>query len=353
MKWIQGTSALLGLVLAVGLLLLGATPAQAADGDPYVNAARITGDNLDPDYTNNGSSASGVETLNIPVYGNATYIYADNFDADAPDNLDAVGLVEQQANSSVTMSKTLNTPEPVRPGEVMSFTISITNNGDTTLAVVPLSDTYDPDYLTYLNATPTPSDDEATERNGTILWTDLTATPPNGTGNDLAPNGTIDVTVWFIARRDTGLLGGGATTNTATSTGAQDAVGNTAPTDSANDTVQILAPTAAYVSSRSAVRSGAVVTLRWTTSDESAVTAFRLYRTNSDGTEVLLTLDGIVATYAGQPQGSVYSFVDGDLAGQSTVHYDLELIAADGSVTRLDLGRVYAGATTYLPLVTR
>ena len=349
MKWIQGTSALLGLVLAVGLLFLGATPAQAADGDPYVNAARITGDNLDPDYTNNGSSASGVEALTIPVYGNATYIYADNFDADAPDNLDAVGLVEQQANSSVTMSKTLNTPEPVRPGEVMSFTISITNNGDTTLAVVPLSDTYDPDYLTYLNATPTPSDDEATERNGTILWTDLTAAP----GSDLAPNGVINVTVWFTARRDTGLLSNDATTNTAIVAGARDGNGNTAPTESASDTVQVLAPTAAYVSSRSAVRSGAVVTLRWTTSDESAVTAFRLYRTNSDGTEVQLTPDGIAATNAGQPQGSDYSFVDSDLAGQSTVHYDLELIAADGSVTRLDLGRVYAGATTYLPLVTR
>ena len=95
------------------------------------------------------------------------------------------------------------------------------------------------------------------------------------------------------------------------------------------------------------------VTLRWATSDESAVAAFRLYRTNSDGTEVLLTPDGIAAEYAGQPQGGTYSFVDDDLAGQSTVHYDLELIAPDGAVSRLDLGRVYAGAVTYLPIVTR
>ena len=215
--------------------------------------------------------------------------------------------------------------------------------------MVPLSDTYDPAYLTYLNATPTPSDDEATERNGTILWTDLTAAP----GSDLASGATIDVTVWFISRRDTGLRSNGVTTNTATVSGAQDTNGSTAPTDSADDTVEVQAPTAVYVSSRSAIRGDGGVTLRWTTTDESVVAAFRLYRTNSDGTEVLLTPDGIVATYAGQPQGSAYNFVDGDLAGQSVVHYDLELVAPDGSVTRLDLGRVYAGAVTYLPLVTR
>ena len=257
------------------------------------------------------------------------------------------------AAPSVAVSKTLNAPEPLRPGDLISFTIVVTNTGSTDLTVIPLSDTYDPAYLAFYNATPTSSDDELNERNGTILWNDLTAAPPNGTGTDLAPNGTINVTVWFIARRDTSLLGGGVTTNTATVTGAEDGGGNTAPTESANDTAQILAPTAAYVSSRSAVRSGDRVTIRWTTSDESAVAAFRLYRTDSDGTEVLLTPDGIVAMYAGQSQGGAYRFVDDDLAGQSTVHYDLELIAPDGGVSRLDLGRVYAGATMYLPLVTR
>jgi hypothetical protein len=76
-------------------------------------------------------------------------------------------------------------------------------------------------------------------------------------------------------------------------------------------------------------------------------------RTNSDGSEVLLTPDAIPAQFAGQPTGTSYRFVDSDLRGQSTVRYDLELIAPDGSVTRLDLGRVNAGYGVYLPLVTR
>ena len=42
------------------------------------------------------------------------------------------------------MSKTLNTPAPIYVGQEISFTIRMTNTGQTTLAFMPLRDWYDP-----------------------------------------------------------------------------------------------------------------------------------------------------------------------------------------------------------------
>jgi uncharacterized repeat protein (TIGR01451 family) len=245
---------------------------------------------------------------------------------------------------TLAVSKVLNTPEPVRVGDILSFTIRITNTGSTAIAVLPLADDYDRDYISYMNATPA-SDDNTND--GTVNWTDLTVS----FGSNLAPGAFFDVVVRFMAMRDTGLSG--PTVNTASVSGAEDVNGNTPDPVDDSDDVAVLAPTAVYLSSRSATRSDAGITLAWTTADETQIVAFRVVRTNSDGSEVLLTPDAIPAQFAGQPTGTSYRFVDSDLRGQSTVRYDLELIAPDGSVTRLDLGRVNAGYGVYLPLVTR
>ena len=57
-------------------------------------------------------------------------------------------------------------------GDEAKYNIIITNNGDTAIITLPLKDTYDPDYLDYISATPAP--DSVDETNGVLIWNDLT-----------------------------------------------------------------------------------------------------------------------------------------------------------------------------------
>lgn len=251
---------------------------------------------------------------------------------------------------SLAIRKVLNTREPVRTGDPISFTIIITNTGPTTIAVLPLEDNYDTVYLGYTNASPN-SDDNVGD--GTINWSDLTASAPNGFDIDLAPDAVFEVTVNFTALADTALLPNSSTINNAAVDNAEDEAGNTPSPVDDDEPVEIYNPTGVYFAARSSVRNGAEVNLRWTTLDESQLAAFNVVRVNSDSTEVTLTASAIPAQFAGQPTGADYSFADTDLTGQSTVRYVLEVINMDGTITRLDLGRIHAGATAYLPLLER
>ncbi len=115
--------------------------------------------------------------------------------------------------SDYEISKRLNSFEPLVPGEPVSFTIRITNTGDSWITALPLRDTYDPTYLTYgfggQFADPD-SDDHIND--GQIDWSDLTVS----FGSDLAPGASFTVNVFFTAKEDTTLLEpDGRTINTA------------------------------------------------------------------------------------------------------------------------------------------
>lgn len=122
-------------------------------------------------------------------------------------------------------------------GDPIQFTITITNTGNTTLVTVPLVDTYDPTYLSFSAATPTPN---LTTLAGTLTWTDLTGPAPNGFGVDLAPGATFTVSVTFTALASTSGLPGGVTVDRAQVQGAVDEYGFAAPTASASASVKIL-----------------------------------------------------------------------------------------------------------------
>lgn len=68
-----------------------------------------------------------------------------------------------------------------------------------TLTTVPLTDTYDANYLTYVSSVP-PSQDTISD--GVLDWNDLTGTPA-GFGVDLAPGQSFVVIVNFVGRADT------------------------------------------------------------------------------------------------------------------------------------------------------
>ncbi len=90
----------------------------------------------------------------------------------------------------ITVTKTLDHPGGIVPvGDAFSYTIRVENTGNTVIPVVPMTDTYDPVFLTYTGATP-PSD---TAVPGTITWNDISG------GSGLLPGQFVDITVNFTA----------------------------------------------------------------------------------------------------------------------------------------------------------
>ncbi len=77
-------------------------------------------------------------------------------------------------------------------GLPITFNITITNDGYTTMTVVPLIEDYDPAFIEFSSAQPPPDFVDAVT--GVLSWTDVTS----WTG-DIPAFGTIDVTVTFTA----------------------------------------------------------------------------------------------------------------------------------------------------------
>lgn len=80
------------------------------------------------------------------------------------------------AQGGVSLTKTLNKANPVvRVGEVLSFTIALTNNASFTLTNVTLVDDYDQSVLGFAGASPAP--DSVDTGTGTLIWNNVAAAP--------------------------------------------------------------------------------------------------------------------------------------------------------------------------------
>lgn len=99
-------------------------------------------------------------------------------------------------------------------GMPLTFTISITNDGYTTMTVVPLLEDYDPDFLQFSHAQPQP--DTIDEVSGELNWSDLTVS-----FGDVGPQQVILITAVFTALAPIDL-----TSNIAAVSNAQDWYGN-------------------------------------------------------------------------------------------------------------------------------
>lgn len=111
-------------------------------------------------------------------------------------------------------------------GQALTFTIRITNNGYTTMTVVPLFEEYDPAFLQFSVAVPQP--DSVDEVAGQLFWSDLTTW-----FGDVPPFGAIQITAVFTALAPVAL-----TTNSAGVSGASDWYGN--DMDAGGDQVPIV-----------------------------------------------------------------------------------------------------------------
>ena len=94
---------------------------------------------------------------------------------------------------SLQLTKTLVDPDGfgfVPVGGQVTYTIRIENTGDTTIVTpVTLTDTFNPEYLTYVDASPAPT----AVTPGRLDWADATQ------GVALAPSGYVEITVNFTA----------------------------------------------------------------------------------------------------------------------------------------------------------
>lgn len=109
-------------------------------------------------------------------------------------------------------------PLIAEPGNPITFTITVTNTGDTVLSSVPLTDTYDQSFLQFVSASPTVSTPGA----GNLQWIDL---------GPLSVGAAHTVTVNFTARQSTQ---GSTLLNTAETTPVDLATGQALPTKDAD-----------------------------------------------------------------------------------------------------------------------
>jgi uncharacterized repeat protein (TIGR01451 family) len=81
---------------------------------------------------------------------------------------------------------------PINVGQVVTFNLTITNTGSTTITSLPLEETFNASDLTFRSSTPAPD----ITSTGVITWTDLTTTL-----GDLLPNSTVSLTLSFTVNQ--------------------------------------------------------------------------------------------------------------------------------------------------------
>ncbi|MEM7132615.1 MAG: SdrD B-like domain-containing protein [Chloroflexota bacterium] len=126
-------------------------------------------------------------------------------DADGLENgiiVDPGGVAQ---DGSLTINTTLNTPESVVSGQPLSFTVAITNTGNTLITSLPMTDTYNSTYLAFDSARgATPATDDNID-DGVLNWSNLL----EGT-TGLAPGESMMVVIHFTARAETSGLAAAA-----------------------------------------------------------------------------------------------------------------------------------------------
>jgi uncharacterized repeat protein (TIGR01451 family) len=261
------------------------------------------------------------------------------------------------------ISKVRNTPGPVRVGDPISYTITITNLGTSIITALPLTDTYDADFLDYVSATPAPTTTD--EPGGTLFWADIIAATSSAS---LSQGDSVSVLVEFVGIADTGTDAANnpnnnptppVTINVASSEGGTydpdgpgglDPVSDLPPVED-EEPVQIINPTSVTIATAAAGRSGATAVVHWTTADEVDIVGFDVLRL-ADGEAVTINSALIVAQFSGQVAGGTYTLVDGNPTMGVRNVYRLRIYMVDGRVEEHALGALNMTAgQIYLPII--
>jgi uncharacterized repeat protein (TIGR01451 family) len=178
-------------------------------------------------------------------------------------------------------------------GDVVTFTLRLTNTGVSTMTVLQLADFFDPHYLAYSASLP-PAD---TVLSNTLIWNDLTTV-----WGDVAPGQVREVVMSFVALTVTDV-----TTNTAALVGENDC-GCSLPVVLADPALLTIRPPTAVKLLYFRVGSliGRHVTLEWATAVEVDTYGFNIYRSPLND----LALASPIGFVPAQGSGSFYSYLD-------------------------------------------
>ena len=261
-----------------------------------------------------------------------------------------------QPDAAVKISKRLNTPDPVRVGDPISYTIVITNIGNVPVTTLPLHDVYNTTFLTYghLGSYAAPASNDNAD-DGEISWSDLT----NTFGFDLAPGFSFQVVVTFTARADTtNIPPDGRAPNTGVVRGAL-AGTNPLPTQESTAWVRIFQPTGVRLGSLHAEAQDDRVVIRWSTASEVSLLGFNVLRATASESGVLSDFAAIngqmmIASHSGMDAGDNYLFVDDDVVVGGSYVYRLEIVRLDGISEEYGLVEVnLARQHLFAPLVIK
>ncbi len=256
------------------------------------------------------------------------------------------------AHVELTLAKQLQGVDPVRPGQVVSFTVRITNTGGVTLTALPLRDGYPAGALAYSPLQPASPPPDVVNT-GVLTWSNLA--PPGG----LAPGAAVTLVVPFQTLADTSALPAeppcntsGKACNTAQINGGLadlDGAGGQPPLDAPPKQsfapVAAFSPTGATLADSAVTALDGVVVVAWRTVNETDVSGFALYRRPAGGEWVQVAT--LAAQRAGQPSGAEYAVLD----APAQVEYLLQVIRFDQTTTRHELGVATPARRAYLPLV--
>jgi len=254
----------------------------------------------------------------------------------------SAGMVETGVDAGMTFptsytitKKNTTVDTEITPGDAVSFTIRITNTGQSWLTAVPLQDVYDTNYLRFVSATPAADD---TLDDGALDWSDLT----DSFGTPLLAGDHFVVIVNFIAKNQTSDLPDDITLNTAR---AHDIVADpdgpngantitaTLADQSSSDSVNIHNPVGESMGGFSLVSSRSAVMLKWQSASEINIFGFNVLRSDNGGTFEKINTEIILAQHAGADIGASYHLIDQpDFDGH--YRYQLEILHLDGTTER-------------------
>lgn len=111
----------------------------------------------------------------------------DGAGTDLPEHSGTADINVKQ-HPAIAVSKVLNDPDAYVPvGDEFSYTVTVTNMGNTTIPAVPMEDTYDQTYMEFLSATITPTDPTP----GSLGWADIS----EGAGLDPTESASVTITL--------------------------------------------------------------------------------------------------------------------------------------------------------------
>ncbi len=173
----------------------------------------------------------------------------DEFGDPAAETSSSASVMVTRPDVTLSKSRHAGQDTEIQVGETVAYDLVVTNSGDTTLATVPLSDTFDDAALTFTTATVAPDSTGA----GSLAWNNV---------GPLAQGESTTVTVTFTAAA---VPAGQVTTDTANVTNVRDTYDDPAPDRASDADIRITAPDVAidkvlHAGQDTAVQAGQTVT---------------------------------------------------------------------------------------------